>query len=154
MEQNAPYFFLQDQSKEQMQRLTPQNVYGEPLRPCTTQGMAPTGFDRGGFCTEHADDKGSHHVCITDVAKKVKGSNFCEATGQPDWCDQENRERWCVCEWAFETYASRQGCEAIEIDCEATNQIALTHYQERGAGEMIECIRTQCALTDQQVEVS
>lgn len=124
----------------------PQNVYGRPLQPCSTTGMAVTGFDRGGMCTEHADDRGSHHVCVTDIAKKVRGQNFCETTGQANWCQEENRERWCVCEWAFAKYASRQGCDAIEIDCGATNQIALTHYQQRGADEMVDCIRTQCGL--------
>ena len=31
------------------------------------------------------DDLGSHHVCIK--MDSTSGGNFCEVTGQPNWCD-------------------------------------------------------------------
>lgn len=40
------------------------NVYGNALEPCSTSGMALTGWTRSGSCVDEDDDAGSHHVCI------------------------------------------------------------------------------------------
>ena len=61
------------------------NVYGAPLKKCSGPGMALTGFTREGTCTDRVDDAGSHHICIE--IDSVDGGNFCEVTGQPNWCD-------------------------------------------------------------------
>lgn len=125
-------------------REAPKNVYGLPLQKCSKPGMAPTGYDRSGRCAEHAGDLGSHHVCVADIGKRVDGKTFCEATGQSDWCSEGDRESWCVCEWAFEKHARDKGCEALTIDCEATNQLALEHYKQHGSDKMVDCVLKQC----------
>merc|ERR1711924_80837 len=118
------------------------NVYGAPLKKCSGPGMALTGFTREGTCTDRVDDAGSHHICIE--MDSVDGGNFCEVTGQPNWCDDYMQcdgkrglcpvQHWCVCEWAFASYITRAGgCNKIQsIDCEATNRWAYLHYQQKG----------------------
>ena len=85
------------------------NVLGSNLQPCSTSGMALTGFTRNGKCVDRNDDAGSHHVCIDMTS--TSGGNFCTVTGQPNWCGESmlcndgvgqcKIENWCVCEWAF-----------------------------------------------------
>ena len=132
------------------------NVYGAPLKKCSGPGMALTGFTREGTCTDRVDDAGSHHICIE--MDSVDGGNFCEVTGQPNWCDDYMQcdgkrglcpvQHWCVCEWAFASYITRAGgCEKIQsIDCEATNRWAYLHYQQKGASEALACLESRCGL--------
>ena len=97
------------------------NVYGDELALCSKPGMAMTGFTRDGHCTDLDDDAGSHHICIQMWPSKV---NFCNQTGQPDWCEEEMPchedasktcpiKNWCVCQWAFEAYVQKVGCDAV-----------------------------------------
>merc|ERR1719394_406694 len=112
--------------------------------------MALTGYTRNGHCVDRYDDSGSHHVCIDLSSLGGDGShkNFCEATGQPDWCSSQNMpchedprnsncpiQNWCVCEWAFASYIERAGgCDKIQsIVCESTNVQTLKAYQELAA---------------------
>ena len=132
------------------------NVYGAPLKKCSGPGMALTGFTREGTCTDRVDDAGSHHICIE--MDSVDGGNFCEVTGQPNWCDDYMQcdgkrglcpvQHWCVCEWAFASYITRAGgCDKIQsIDCEATNRWAYLHYQQKGASEALACLESRCGL--------
>merc|ERR1719230_2304170 len=111
------------------------NVNGGELERCSGEGMALTGFTRNGQCVDINDDAGSHHVCI-DMKSNV-GDNFCEVTGQPNWCGSKMAcdghagrcpvEHWCVCQWAFARYLQNAGgCDKIQnIVCEATNMVAL-----------------------------
>ena len=93
------------------------NVYGDELALCSKPGMAMTGFTRDGHCTDLDDGAGSHHICIQMWPSKV---NFCNQTGQPDWCEEEMPchedasktcpiKNWCVCQWAFEAYEKKGG---------------------------------------------
>eukprot|EP00537_Pseudo-nitzschia_pungens_P010583 CAMPEP_0172389392 /NCGR_PEP_ID=MMETSP1061-20121228/6285_1 /TAXON_ID=37318 /ORGANISM="Pseudo-nitzschia pungens, Strain cf. pungens" /LENGTH=309 /DNA_ID=CAMNT_0013119531 /DNA_START=288 /DNA_END=1217 /DNA_ORIENTATION=+ len=95
------------------------NVYGEPLQPCSQDGMALTGYTRSGYCVDRWNDQGSHHVCIdlsslgnqnqnqddnnnnnnnyniygNDDASSSSSSastNFCTVTGQSDWCSKQD----------------------------------------------------------------
>merc|ERR1711908_141253 len=87
------------------------NVLGGDLQKCSGTGMALTGFTRNGQCIDRDDDNGSHHICID--MKSTAGGNFCEVTGQPNWCSSKSMacdgsptescavEHWCVCQWAF-----------------------------------------------------
>jgi uncharacterized protein (DUF2237 family) len=148
------------------------NIYGEPLKLCSSSGMAMTGFTRNGKCQEKDDDKGSHHICIDLKSTVTKGGqpfNFCKATGQPDWCDQKMAcfndqskkcpaENWCVCQWAFTGYIrAAGGCDMIQkIECESVNQAALIAYNKAvGENKMAEidggyirnsiaCLRKRC----------
>lgn len=63
------------------------NVYGDDLQSCSSDGMALTGYTRNGHCVAINDDAGSHHVCIN--LSSTIGGNFCEVTGQPNWCSSE-----------------------------------------------------------------
>ena len=63
------------------------NVYGSSLEPCSSDGMALTGYTRTGYCIDQNDDQGSHHICI-DLSS-ASGGNFCDVTGQDDWCSSE-----------------------------------------------------------------
>merc|ERR1711965_284394 len=103
---------------------------GGDLQKCSGAGSALTGFTRTGHCTDRDDDAGSHHICID--MKANAGGNFCEVTGQPDWCSSSMAcdgspsqmcpvEHWCVCQWAFASYLERAGgCDKIRnVVCEA-----------------------------------
>eukprot|EP00529_Nitzschia_sp_RCC80_P026738 CAMPEP_0113475432 /NCGR_PEP_ID=MMETSP0014_2-20120614/19117_1 /TAXON_ID=2857 /ORGANISM="Nitzschia sp." /LENGTH=277 /DNA_ID=CAMNT_0000368351 /DNA_START=107 /DNA_END=940 /DNA_ORIENTATION=+ /assembly_acc=CAM_ASM_000159 len=81
------------------------NVYGQPLRSCSSNGMALTGYTRTGYCVDRNDDEGSHHICI-DLSSTVDDDNnggggggdssntgnFCDVTGQYDWCSSQDME--------------------------------------------------------------
>ena len=131
------------------------NVYGDELALCSKPGMAMTGFTRDGHCTDLDDDAGSHHICIQMWPSKV---NFCNQTGQPDWCEEEMPchedasktcpiKNWCVCQWAFEAYVQKVGCDAVvDLQCEAVNKVALDAYEEDKDAhkEALACLKLKC----------
>ena len=131
------------------------NVYGDELALCSKPGMAMTGFTRDGHCTDLDDDAGSHHICVQMWPSKV---NFCNQTGQPDWCEEEMPchedasktcpiKNWCVCQWAFEAYVQKVGCDAVvDLQCEAVNKVALDAYEEDTElhKDALECLRKMC----------
>ncbi|EED94253.1 predicted protein [Thalassiosira pseudonana CCMP1335] len=138
------------------------NVYGEPLQPCSGDGMALTGYTRNGHCIDQNDDAGSHHVCINLSSIASTGKNFCEVTGQSDWCSASlpcNEditkscivENWCVCQWAFASYLDKAGgCDAIQaIQCDAVNMQAVKAYRanESQYGDALDCIVQRCNLS-------
>merc|ERR1719161_2962440 len=113
------------------------------------------------------DDAGSHHICIDLTSTST---NFCQATGQPNWCAQEGqcmgkkgkcpRKNWCVCQWAFTGYIhAAGGCDKIaHIKCDAINMAALVAYK-KGAKEgavvdggkichPLACLCKRCNLKD------
>lgn len=132
------------------------NIYGKPLKPCSSEGMALTGFTRAGYCVDQQDDQGSHHICI-DLST-VAGGNFCAVTEQPDWCSSEMPcdndsdkncpvRQWCVCQWAFASYVSNTGgCDMIQdVVCEAVNIEAVLAYEgDPMYSEALECLVKQC----------
>lgn len=137
------------------------NVYGNELRPCSQDGMALTGFTRNGSCIDQNDDAGSHHICI-DLSTNT-GGNFCEVTGQSNWCSSElpcNEnadelcpvQNWCVCQWAFASYIEKAGgCDEIQdIVCESINREAVAAYkQNSGTAEIdnaLSCLVNRCRL--------
>lgn len=137
----------------------PLNVYNTALETCSSPGMAITGFSRDGTCSHHTGDAGSHHICVNNIDGKESDKSFCEITKQPDWCRQKDachedptskcdRKKWCVCEWAFDSFVEEQGCNAFSIDCNATNKLALQHYETAGNTNALECIKRQCNLSD------
>jgi len=147
------------------------NVYGKELQPCSGSGMALTGYTRSGSCVEYQDDSGSHHICI-DLSSTT-GGNFCEVTGQSDWCssylacdtynDDGNDdsqcpvEDWCVCQWAFASYIENAGgCDYIqELKCEAINMEAFKAYTSLAGSSSdynkkytnaLDCIVSRCGI--------
>ena len=88
------------------------NVFGGQLQSC---GKG-TGYLRGGYCAG-GDDGGKHWVCLRKMT-----SDFCEVTGQPDWCADYQGDPWCVCQHAYDRYhEERANDERSEINCAATN---------------------------------
>ena len=142
------------------------NVTGGALQRCSGPGMALTGFTRDGHCIDRNDEAGSHHVCIDMASLAGSGGNFCQITGQPDWCSSQMMcdgtpgscpvQHWCVCEWAFTSYLERAGgCDKIQnIICEATNLVALTHYREQATNPRVlaalECLEKRCVKPHMQ----
>ena len=121
--------------------------------------MAMTGFTRTGYCVESDDDAGSHHICIDMTS--TKGGNFCEVTGQPNWCsssmpcqgDLKQKcpvHNWCVCQWAFAAYIKKAGgCKNIQdIVCESINIEALIAYRKdpKRNHEALACLEEKCKL--------
>merc|ERR1711907_306621 len=142
------------------------NVYGKPLQKCSKRGMAMTGFTRDGRCVERQDDAGSHHICI-DLTSTSE--NFCQATGQPNWCAQKGkcfgspakmcpRKNWCVCQWAFTGYIhTAGGCDKIQkVECDAVDMAALKAYEAGAAkgqvadggkvADALACLKKKCNL--------
>ena len=150
-----------DNDKGQRSTTGATNVYGKPLAPCSRPGMAKTGFDRSGQCVDQEGDTGSHHICIDLRSASSNNKDFCQVTGQDDWCKESMPchqndakecpvERWCVCQWAFAGYLQKAGgCEAVqEIECEAVNAKAVEAYEEGGEkyAEALECLKERCKL--------
>ena len=144
-----------------------QNVYGETLQPCSRSGMALTGYLRDGHCVDRDGDSGSHHICIdlssVSSAGDYQGQNFCQVTGQSDWCASTDMpchddsssgecpvENWCVCQWAFASYVDKAGgCGAIQdVTCDAINARALEAYSANRAkyGAALSCLVERCGL--------
>ncbi len=126
-------------------------VTGAPLKQCSSEDMATTGFLRNGRCSTRLDDQGKHHVCIDLDA------DFCATTGQGDWCTQKfpcrdgyacSIGRWCVCEWAFADYVAQKGCD-LKVHCDATHEKVLQHYASRigdaKVAKALECIQKSCS---------
>ena len=140
------------------------NVYSQPLAKCSTTGMALTGFTRDGTCVEMDDDAGSHHICIDLSSTSSNGQNFCQVTGQSNWCTESMPcdasassasclvEHWCVCQWPFSSYLQAAGgCDAIQtIDCDATNIKAVEAYKEQQGtqkyDDAYDCLVQRCNL--------
>merc|ERR1719491_161474 len=151
------------------------NVYGEPLESCSEDGMALTGFTRSGSCVELDEDVGSHHICIDkssldgmnpDQTDPTTSQDFCQVTGQPDWCASQDMAcheggdsggcpvvDWCVCQWAFSEYVNAAGgCDKIQqVKCESTNLEAVVaynkvHLTKPGIQTALECLVAKCDL--------
>lgn len=138
------------------------NVNGGTLQSCSSDGMALTGYTRNGFCVNENDDRGSHHICI-DLSSTT-GGNFCEVTGQNDWCSSEEMpchedptqqacpiQHWCVCQWAFASYLETAGgCDYIQdIVCEAVNVQAVFAYQQQSQQKYqvaLDCLVERCGI--------
>lgn len=138
------------------------NVYGNSLSSCSSDGMALTGYTRNGYCVDQNDDEGSHHICIDMTS--TTGGNFCEVTGQSDWCSSsmpchENQndscqiQHWCVCQWAFASYIENAGgCDAIQdVVCEAINVQAIVAYQQQTSSQKYQdaltCLVQRCGIS-------
>ena len=140
-----------------------QNVYGGELKPCSSEGMALTGYTRSGYCATDETDHGSHHICV-DLSS-TRGGNFCKVTGQPNWCSSSmpchgthdgtcpaNKDcpiqHWCVCQWAFAAYIQKSGgCDQIQnVVCDAINLEALHAYRNYTSryADALSCLQEKC----------
>lgn len=153
-----------------------QNVYGQTLQSCSSEGMALTGYTRNGYCVDEYDDQGSHHICIdlssTSNNNNNEDDNFCTVTGQSDWCSNQDMpchdnpdrsdcaiQNWCVCQWAFASYLQNAGgCDSIQsIVCDSINLQALLAYQTAAQQQdqkyvnALDCIVNRCGLTEESL---
>ena len=76
------------------------NVYGEPLKPCSTDPM--TGFFRDGCCNTSPEDMGIHTVCVqlTDEFlqfSKQQGNDLSTPNPQFDFPGLQAGDCWCLC---------------------------------------------------------
>mmetsp|Transcript_28833 Transcript_28833/g.61717 ORF Transcript_28833/g.61717 Transcript_28833/m.61717 type:complete len:180 (+) Transcript_28833:200-739(+) len=148
-------------SVDQANSATYENVYGDSLQNCSGAGMALTGYTREGKCVDQYDDLGSHHICINLASIASTGMNFCEVTGQSDWCSSsmechEDRslmcpvENWCICQWTFASYIEKAGgCDKIQdINCSAVNMEAVKAYRNSGEkyADALDCLVSRCSL--------
>eukprot|EP00941_MAST-03F_sp_MAST-3F-sp1_P005375 g5375.t1 len=139
------------------------NVTGGTLQQCSQIGEANTGFTRNGQCADINGDIGTHHICYNINAADNNDSNFCQETGQPDWCSEEDactpgsteetcpRVHWCVCQWAFRGFLGSVigGCDAVKVNiqCDATNCEAVKAYRDandQASQNALACIKQKC----------
>ena len=132
------------------------NVYGRPLQPCSTAGMATTGYMRSGMCKRHHGDRGNHHICLDIARVDDNGKNFCQLTGQANWCAAPSRDcvdasgpctrqNWCVCQWAFADVLDKVDCADLHVKCDATSSKALEAYRKSPKYEKaLACLQKHC----------
>ena len=133
------------------------NVYGDQLKNCSGPGTALTGFLRDGTCSFNKSDSGSHNVCL----KNMRTSEFCDVTGQYNWCDKsytchEDKSKsckiknWCICQWAFASLVEQKGCvDEIELKCDAINANVIKDYSLQNTVvslDALSCIKRKCNL--------
>mmetsp|Transcript_69445 Transcript_69445/g.166479 ORF Transcript_69445/g.166479 Transcript_69445/m.166479 type:complete len:180 (-) Transcript_69445:135-674(-) len=87
----------------------------KPAEACGTaaDGSTQVGPSRNGYCANANQD--THAVCVT------LPSDFCEVTGQSNWCADYAGGPWCVCMWAYATYVSKKGCGNINVNNAASD---------------------------------
>jgi uncharacterized protein (DUF2237 family) len=114
------------ESRRRTDRAPSRNVYGEALRPCSTDPM--TGFYRDGCCNTGPADGGSHTVCarVTEeflALSKYLGNDL--STPRPEYGFPGLRpgDRWCLCSARF-LQAHQEG-SAPPVDLAATHEKAL-----------------------------
>jgi len=133
------------------------NIYGKKLKNCSYNNIAKTGYNRNGFCTNINQDQGSHQICL-NINPENTTHNFCLITGQPNWCAEKspchqnlnmncNKKEWCVCNGQFNNAINKIGCDAFDIDCEATNISALEDFRKNPQYQKaLECIKKKCKV--------
>ena len=87
-----------------MTRYPSQNVYGEPLAPCSRDPV--TGFFRNGCCDTSAADAGSHTVCavMTDeflAYSKYFGNDLSTPRPEFGFPGLKAGDQWCLCAARF-----------------------------------------------------
>jgi uncharacterized protein len=102
------------------------NVFGEPLKPCSLKPM--TGFYRDGNCRSEADDKGMHTVCAVMTPEfleysRAQGNDL--STPRPEFAfpGLKPGDHWCLCALRW-LQASMDGCPPLVV-LEATHERTL-----------------------------
>ena len=81
-------------------KLQQKNVLGTLLQPCNLEPL--TGYTRSGSCECHAEDLGSHTVCVQITDEFLAFSISCGndlSTPRPEYgfIGLKAGDRWCVC---------------------------------------------------------
>lgn len=105
-----------------------ENVFGEPLEPCSLEPM--TGFYRDGCCETGPEDVGRHVVCASVTAaflefSRTRGNDLMTPRPEFGFPGLRPGDRWCLCVLRWR--------EALEADAaprvvlKATHRRALDH---------------------------
>ena len=105
-----------------------ENVFGEPLEPCSLEPM--TGFYRDGCCETGPEDTGRHVVCASVTAEflefsRTRGNDLMTPRPEFGFPGLRPGDRWCLCVLRWR--------EALEADAaprvvlRATHRRALDH---------------------------
>ena len=103
-----------------------QNVYGQPLKSCSTDPV--TGFFRDGCCNTGAGDYGMHLACAVMTEEflrfsQQRGNEL--STPQPHFAGLKPGDRWCLCAERW-VEAWRADCAPL-LDLEATHMLMLEY---------------------------
>ena len=100
----------------------PQNIKGEPLKPCCFEPM--TGFYRDGYCHTGPGDHGVHTVCIVATEKflqfsAVAGNDLSTPMPQFRFSGLMPGDKWCLC--ASRWQEALDAGMAPQVDLDATH---------------------------------
>ena len=107
----------------------PLNVFGQPLKVCSTDPM--TGFYRDGSCNSGMDNPALHTICILatksflEYSKKV-GNDLSTPMPEYGFPGVKAGEKWCLTAANF--YRAMRHGKAPKIFLEATHQVVLEHF--------------------------
>ncbi|MEM8894229.1 MAG: DUF2237 domain-containing protein [Bacteroidota bacterium] len=106
------------------------NVFGEPLIPCSTSPM--TGFFRDGCCETGEQDHGTHTVCaiMTEeflIFTQSVGNDLSTPRPEYDFPGLKPGDKWCLCasRWMQAYHAGI----APKIVLEATHEKTLKYIK-------------------------
>ncbi len=102
------------------------NVFGNPLKPCSTQPL--TGFYRDGSCNTGPDDRGTHTVCAVMTEEFLRfsfdrGNDLITPMPQYMFPGLGPGDRWCLC--ALRWKEAFDAGFAPPVILEATNEKTL-----------------------------
>lgn len=83
-----------------MQEITPRNVLGQPLEPCSE--TLATGFTRSGACETGTEDIGSHTVCARVTREFLEfsrkhGNDLITPVSEFNFPGLKPGDHWCLC---------------------------------------------------------
>mmetsp|Transcript_25069 Transcript_25069/g.30336 ORF Transcript_25069/g.30336 Transcript_25069/m.30336 type:complete len:177 (+) Transcript_25069:120-650(+) len=110
-------------------------VAGLLFGPATVGAIAPCAGEGDRYGDFKCNHDPTHRVCatLTSIGQDGScnaldwgGSTFWGITGQTSWkdnvCEAPNPGTgWCVCMWAFASLIEAVGCDAVHLDCAATD---------------------------------
>ncbi len=104
----------------------PQNVKGEPLKPCCFEPR--TGFYRDGFCQTGPGDHGIHTVCIVASLEflqfsAARGNDLSTPNSDYNFPGLVPGDKWCLC--APRWQEALEAGEAPLVDLDATHLATL-----------------------------
>ena len=109
-----------------IKKIMANNVFGEPLIPCSTKPL--TGFYRDGCCNTGDDDPGVHTVCIVATQEflefsKNMGNDLSTPRPELMFPGVQPGEHWCLC--ASRWLEAWKAGKAPKVVLEATHERTL-----------------------------
>lgn len=103
----------------------------------------------------------THRVC---ASIGIPETSFWIFTGQRSWCGSighyggpfgnlprcpPEQPTWCICKWALARWIEGQGCDSVDIDCDATDVCNLKQSYVDYSVQLEEahrCVEKKCPL--------